>query len=157
MPGSSVQAVIGRVELGRRSRKAGLHARRKPPKLGEIVVTGAGTVSEAEKIGTGQSSVDSTAIVQSNEPNVVNALAAKAPNVTVTSSSGDPGASSFIQIRGQTTITAADGQPLIVVDGVPIDNSINYNNPLSGALNSAPLRPTGHSTSTRTTSQTWRS
>ena len=112
-----------------------------PLKLGEIVVTGAGTVSEAEKIGTGQSSVDSTAIVRSNETNVVNALAAKAPNVQVTSSSGDPGASSFIQIRGQTTITAADGQPLIVVDGVPIDNSINYNNPLSGALNSSAAPP----------------
>jgi TonB-linked SusC/RagA family outer membrane protein len=112
-----------------------------PLKLGEIVVTGAGTVSEAEKIGTGRSSVDSTAITRSNEPNVVNALAAKAPNVSVTSSSGDPGASSFIQIRGQTTITAADGQPLIVVDGVPIDNSINYNNPLSGALNSSAAPP----------------
>ncbi|HEY7634441.1 MAG TPA: SusC/RagA family TonB-linked outer membrane protein [Gemmatimonadales bacterium] len=112
-----------------------------PLKLGEIVVTGAGTVSEVEKLGTGRSAVDSSAITRSNEPNVVNALAAKAPNVSVTSSSGDPGASSYIQIRGQTTITASDGQPLIVVDGVPIDNSINYNNPLSGALNSSAAPP----------------
>jgi outer membrane cobalamin receptor len=95
-----------------------------PLRLGEIVVTGAGTVSEVEKLGTGRSAVDSTQITRSNEPNVVNALAAKAPNVQITSSSGDPGASSFIQIRGQTTITPGDGQPLIVVDGVPIDNSI---------------------------------
>jgi TonB-linked SusC/RagA family outer membrane protein len=112
-----------------------------PFHLGEIVVTGAGTVSEAEKLGTGRSYVDSTAVTRSNEPNVVNALAAKAPNVTVISSSGDPGASSFIQIRGLTTITASDGQPLIVVDGVPIDNSINYNNPLSGAPNSSAAPP----------------
>lgn len=108
-----------------------------PLRLGEIVVTGAGTVSEVEKLGTGRSAVDSVAIVRSNEPNIVNALAAKAPNVNVTSSSGDPGASSFIQIRGTTTITAQDGQPLIVVDGVPVDNSINYNNPLSSALNAS--------------------
>ena len=112
-----------------------------PLQLGEIVVTGAGTVSEVEKLGTGRSSVDSLAIVRSAEPNVVNALAAKAPNVEVTSSSGDPGASSFIQVRGLTTITAQDGQPLFVVDGVPIDNTISYNNIASGALNSSAAPP----------------
>jgi len=114
-----------------------------PLQLGELVVTGAGTVSEVEKLGTGRSSVDSLSIVRSAEPNVVNALAAKAPNVTITSSSGDPGASSSILIRGQTTISAgsgvsgADAQPLFIVDGVPVDNSISYNNPNSGALNSS--------------------
>ena len=112
-----------------------------PLQLGEIVVTGAGTVSEVEKLGTGRSNVDSQTIVRSNESNVVNALAAKAPNVEVTSSSGDPGASSFIQIRGLTTITAQDGQPLFVVDGVPVDNTISYNNIASGALNSSAAPP----------------
>jgi TonB-linked SusC/RagA family outer membrane protein len=112
-----------------------------PLRLGEIVVTGAGTVSEVEKLGTGRSYVDSTALVRSNESNLVNALAAKAPNVSVTSSAGDPGASSFIQVRGTTTITAADGQPLIVVDGVPVDNSINYNNPSNSALNASAAPP----------------
>jgi TonB-linked SusC/RagA family outer membrane protein len=112
-----------------------------PLQLGEIVVTGAGTVSEVEKLGVVRSFVDSSAIVQSGEQNFSNALAAKAPGVVVTSSSGDPGASSFIQIRGLTTISAQDGQPLLVVDGVPVDNSINYNNPVSGALNSSAAPP----------------
>lgn len=114
-----------------------------PLQLGELVTTGAGTVSAVEKLGTGRSYIDSTAIVRSNEQNLVNALAAKAPNVTVVSSAGDPGASSHIQIRGQTTIGAGSGfhgaeaQPLIVVDGVPVDNSTVYNNPNAGALNSS--------------------
>jgi len=112
-----------------------------PLQLGEIVVTGAGTVSEVEKLGTGRSYVDATAIARSNEPNIVNALSAKAPNVSVYSSSGDPGASSQIQIRGVTTITASDGQPLIVVDGVPVDNSINYNNPANLAPNASAAPP----------------
>jgi TonB-linked SusC/RagA family outer membrane protein len=112
-----------------------------PLQLGEIVITGAGTASEVEKLGTVRSYVDSTTIVRSGEQNLVNALAAKAPGVTVTSSSGDPGASSFIQIRGLTTISAQDGQPLIVVDGVPVDNSINYNNPAVAPLNSSAAPP----------------
>ncbi len=108
-----------------------------PLQLGEIVVTGLGGVSEVEKLGTVRSSIDSAQIIRSGEQNLINSLAAKAPNVTVTSASGEPGASSFIQVRGLTTISAQDGQPLIVVDGVPVDNSISYNNPISGALNSS--------------------
>jgi hypothetical protein len=65
-----------------------------PLQLGEVVVTGAGTVSEVEKIGNVRNNVDSSQIRRSAEPNLVNALSAKAPNVSVQSSAGDPGASS---------------------------------------------------------------
>ena len=61
-------------------------------------------------------------VQKSNEPNIVNALAAKAPGVEVTSQAGDPGAGSSIIIRGLKTIQG-DGQPLFVIDGQPIDNS----------------------------------
>ena len=93
-----------------------------PLQLGEVVVTGAGTATQAERIGTVRNPVDSAAIQRSNETNVVNALAAKAPGVTVTSQSGSPGASASIRIRGLNTIQGT-GQPLFVVDGTPIDNS----------------------------------
>jgi TonB-linked SusC/RagA family outer membrane protein len=94
-----------------------------PVTLGGVVVTGAGTLTTAEKLGTARAYIDSTLIQRANEPNLVNALAGKAPNVQVLSSSGEPGASTYIQIRGLTSIAASDGQPLFVVDGVPIDNS----------------------------------
>ena len=93
-----------------------------PLRLGEVVVTGAGTVTQAEKLGNVRNHVEAAEIVKSNEANVVQALAAKAPNVEVTQSSGEPGSSSYIRIRGQRTITGG-AQPLFVVDGVPIDNS----------------------------------
>jgi TonB-linked SusC/RagA family outer membrane protein len=93
-----------------------------PLQLGEVVVTGAGTATQAERIGTVRTPVDSTAIQRSNETNVVAALAAKAPGVTVTQQSGSPGASASIRIRGLNTIQGT-GQPLFVVDGTPIDNS----------------------------------
>lgn len=93
-----------------------------PLQLGEIVVTGAGTATQAEKLGNVRNHVDSTLIQRSDEVNFVEALAGKAPNVEVVSQGGDAGASSFIRIRGANTINGT-GQPLIVVDGVPIDNS----------------------------------
>ncbi|HEX4633525.1 MAG TPA: SusC/RagA family TonB-linked outer membrane protein, partial [Gemmatimonadales bacterium] len=93
-----------------------------PLQLGEVVVTGAGMVTEAQKLGSVRNAVDSTQIQRSSEMNVVEALAGKAPNVDVVGSAGDPGASSFIRIRGLNTINGS-GQPLIVVDGTPIDNS----------------------------------
>jgi TonB-linked SusC/RagA family outer membrane protein len=93
-----------------------------PLRLGEQVVTGAGTVTTQEKLGVAIDRVGSEAIERSNEANVVNALAAKAPNVLVTSQSGEPGASSYIQIRGAKSIQGT-GQPLFVVDGTPIDNT----------------------------------
>lgn len=95
-----------------------------PLRLGEVVVTGAGTASTVEKLGNAVNTVSSADIARANESNVVNALAGKAPNVLVTSQSGDPGASSSIRIRGSKTITGT-GQPLFVVDGTPIDNTTN--------------------------------
>lgn len=95
-----------------------------PLQLGEVIVTGAGTVTTREKLGNTINSVAAEEITRSNEPNIVTALAGKAPNVEVQSTSGEPGAGTYIRIRGPKTIQGS-GQPLIVVDGVPIDNSTN--------------------------------
>jgi len=97
-----------------------------PLQLGEVVVTGAGTATETEKLGNVRNNVSADVIQKSNEWNLVEALAAKAPNVNVTASSGEPGAGSYITIRGQRTVglpNSGSAQPLFVVDGVPIDNS----------------------------------
>jgi TonB-linked SusC/RagA family outer membrane protein len=97
-----------------------------PLQLGEIVVTGAGTTSEVEKLGNVRNNVSAQEVQRTNEPNVVQALAGQAPNVNVTQSSGEPGSSSYITIRGQRTIGAPGtgaNQPLFIVDGLPIDNS----------------------------------
>ena len=94
-----------------------------PLRLGEIVITGAGTTSSAEKLGNVRNHVDSTMITRSNESNVVQSLAGKAPNVEVTEASGEPGAGSYIRIRGTRSLASGNSQPLFVVDGVPIDNS----------------------------------
>jgi len=93
-----------------------------PLQLGEVVVTGAGTSTEAQKLGNVRNHVDADLIQKASETNAVQALAGKAPNVTVVQQSGDPGAGSFINIRGISSILGSN-QPLFVVDGVPVDNS----------------------------------
>jgi len=90
--------------------------------LQQIVITGEGTITTNEKLGATVNTVGADQIKNSNEPNLTQALAGKAPNVAITSESGDPGGSVNIQIRGIKTFTG-DGQPLFVVDGVPVDNS----------------------------------
>jgi len=93
-----------------------------PLRLGDVLVTGAGTTSTRERLGSVINSVDSGLIRRSNNPqNLVSALAATAPNVEVRTQSGDPGASASIKIRGNASLTGTN-QPLFVVDGQPIDN-----------------------------------
>lgn len=103
-----------------------------PLRLGEVVVTGAGTEDTRERLGTVINTVDSALIQKSNEPNIVNALAAKAPNVNITSQSGEPGASAYIRIRGIKSLSG-NAQPLFVVDGIPIDNTTVATGPSTGS------------------------
>jgi TonB-linked SusC/RagA family outer membrane protein len=116
-----------------------------PFQLGTVVVTGQGTQATVEQLGTTRSYVTPDEIQRSNETNLITALAAKAPSVEVTSSSGQPGVSTYIQLRGLTTLTASDGQPLIVVDGLPIDNSVEqspgFAPGMSAAANGGPQQP----------------
>jgi len=93
-----------------------------PLQLGEMVITGAGTATEVEKLGNVRNNVSPELIVKANESNIVQALAGKAPNVQVAQSSGDPGAGSKITIRGLRTLNG-DVEPLFVVDGVPVNNT----------------------------------
>jgi TonB-linked SusC/RagA family outer membrane protein len=93
-----------------------------PLRLGDVLVTGAGTTSTRERLGSVINSVDSSLIRRASNPqNIVSALAATAPNVEVRTQSGDPGSSASIKIRGNASLTGTN-QPLFVVDGQPIDN-----------------------------------
>lgn len=94
-----------------------------PLRLGEVVVTGAGTTTTRERLGNVINTVDSTLLKRSSEPqNVVSALAGKIPNVDIRTQSGEPGAGASIKIRGATSVLGTN-QPLFVVDGQPIDNT----------------------------------
>lgn len=90
--------------------------------LGEVVVSALGLKQNRDELGSAVSQVEGNDISRSGEATLINGMAGRASGVNITRSSGDPGAGSYIQIRGQSTITG-NLQPLIVVDGVPIYNS----------------------------------
>ncbi len=89
--------------------------------LDEVVVTALGIRRESKALGYAVENVNGEDLTRSGEANVIQSLAGKAAGVQVLSSSGVPGASSKILIRGNSTFTG-ENQPLIVVDGVPVDN-----------------------------------
>ena len=92
-------------------------------RLGEVVITGAGTSQTRERLGNVINTVDSSTIARAAVPqNIVSALTSTAPNVQVRTEAGDPGGSAFIIIRGATSVTGTN-QPLFVIDNQPIDNS----------------------------------
>jgi outer membrane receptor protein involved in Fe transport len=92
--------------------------------LEAVVVTGQGMRMERAKLAVTINSVSGEEIADAKEPNVISALAGKAPNVEVTSSTGDPGGGAYIRIRGSNSILGGT-QPLLIVDGVEITNASN--------------------------------
>lgn len=95
--------------------------------LDEVVITAIGIEKDKRKLGYSVTEVESDEIMKSRETNIVNALNSKVAGVQVTSTSGSPGASSTVRIRGNTSING-NNEPLYVIDGIPIDNSYRGSN-----------------------------
>ncbi len=95
--------------------------RRVATSLDEIVVTALGQSTSQRALGTSQQSVIGADIAQTKRENFINALQGRVAGVEVTSSSGVPGASTQITIRGVSSISGSN-QPLMIVDGLPLDN-----------------------------------
>ena len=89
--------------------------------LDAVVVTALGQTTAQRALGTAQQTVSGSSIAATQRENFVNALQGRVAGVDVTSSSGVPGASSSITIRGVSSISSSN-QPLMVIDGLPVDN-----------------------------------
>ncbi|MEO0581261.1 MAG: SusC/RagA family TonB-linked outer membrane protein [Bacteroidota bacterium] len=93
--------------------------------LDEIVISAIGLEQKGDNIGSTVSKVSTQDVIRSGETLLLNGLAGKASNLKIARSNGEPGAGTTIQIRGANTITGSSS-PLIILDGVPIDNSTTY-------------------------------
>lgn len=94
--------------------------------LADVVVVGYG-VQKKSVVTASIAKVSADDLNGTAPVRVDNALKGLASGVTVTSASGQPGASSQVRIRGIGTINNSD--PLYIVDGMPIEGGIDYLNP----------------------------
>ena len=102
--------------------------------LDEVVVTALGISRERKALGYAVQDISGEEIQRTAETNIVNALAGKSAGVYVNSANGNVGSSSRITIRGNGSLSG-ENQPLFVVDGMPIDNSISSSKRGSGGVN----------------------
>ena len=94
--------------------------------LNEVVVIGYG-VQKKSVVTAAIAKVSADDLEGKSPVRVDNALKGLAAGVNVTSSSGQPGASPRVRVRGTGTINNSD--PLYIVDGMPIEGGIDFLNP----------------------------
>ena len=91
--------------------------------LTEVVVTALGISREKRALSYSVSEVKGDELTQARETNVANALSGKVAGVNVSGNATGPGGSSRVIIRGNGSL-AGNNQPLYVINGMPMDNSI---------------------------------
>jgi TonB-linked SusC/RagA family outer membrane protein len=101
--------------------RANMQIRMQPDmqRLDEVVVTAMGITREKKALGYSVQDVKSDELTQAASTSLSGAMQGKISGVEIASSSGMPGASAKITIRGSRSFTG-DNTPLYVVDGMPI-------------------------------------
>ncbi len=89
--------------------------------LDEVVVTALGIQREKKSLGYAMQEIGGADLVDAREPNLANTLSGKVSGLQIVRGAGGPAGSSKIILRGNNSLTGSN-QPLVVVDGMPIDN-----------------------------------
>jgi len=90
--------------------------------LSEVVITATGLTRNKSDVVYANQTVNSTDLNSVTNKSVLNALQGKVAGVKIGSASGAVGASTRVVLRGETSLTQGNNA-LIVVDGVPVNNS----------------------------------
>ncbi len=104
--------------------------------LEEVTVTTAFGLDKSKRsLGYATQTVSGDDIAESGRENIFNALQSRVAGATINATSGAPGASSAIVLRGFNSLSG-NNSPLIVIDGLPINNStLNQGQLASGGSN----------------------
>jgi TonB-linked SusC/RagA family outer membrane protein len=104
--------------------------------LTEVVVTALGIKKEAKRLGYATTTVGKEQLTENRSPNFINALSGKIAGVNISGLGTGPAGTAKIRIRGQSSISGQNN-PLIVVNGVPIDNTNFGTNPGNAAADNS--------------------
>ncbi|TDH26392.1 SusC/RagA family TonB-linked outer membrane protein [Segetibacter sp. 3557_3] len=89
--------------------------------LDQVVVTSLGIKKARRELGYGVTEIKGDEVAGTQRDNFLMSLAGRVPGANITATSGMPGSSVSINLRGVTSLTS-NNNPLFVIDGVPIDN-----------------------------------
>jgi TonB-linked SusC/RagA family outer membrane protein len=89
--------------------------------LDEVVVTALGVQKESKKLGYSVTSVQTDELVKQRTTNVMESLEGKIAGLNITPPAAGAGSSMQIRLRGQAAFAGANNAPLIVINGLPID------------------------------------
>ncbi len=92
--------------------------------LEEVVVTAMGIERKAKSLTYATQKLDNTELMRVQDPNFINSLQGKAAGMSITPNVGGAGGSSKILLRGNKSILG-NNTPLVVVDGIPMSNSVS--------------------------------
>lgn len=93
--------------------------------INEVVVTALGITREKKALGYAVQNLNNDVITRTGNSDLAGAIQGKLAGVEINPSSGMPGASAQIVIRGARSFTG-DNTPLYVVDGMPIASAPDY-------------------------------
>jgi TonB-linked SusC/RagA family outer membrane protein len=94
--------------------------------LSEVVVTALGIRKDAKKLGYATTSVQPQELVTNRTTNVGESLEGRVAGLNITPPAAGAGASNQIRIRGQVGFNGADNSPLLVINGLPIDQGARF-------------------------------
>ena len=95
-----------------------------PNLLAEVVVTAMGIARKEETLSYSTQTVGGDELTRAKEANLINSLQGKSAGLVITPNSGGAGGASKILLRGNASMLG-NNSPLIVIDGVPMQNSVN--------------------------------
>lgn len=89
--------------------------------LNEVVVTALGIKKESKKLGYSVTSVKTDELVTNRTTNVMESLQGRVAGLNITPPAAGAGSSTQIRLRGQVGFAGTNNAPLIVVNGLPLD------------------------------------
>jgi len=89
--------------------------------LDEVVVTALGVKKESKKLGYSVTAVNTDQLVKNRTTNMIESLEGRVAGLNITPPAAGAGSSMQIRLRGQVAFAGANNAPLIVINGLPVD------------------------------------
>ncbi|MCU0374819.1 MAG: TonB-dependent receptor plug domain-containing protein, partial [Chitinophagaceae bacterium] len=110
------------VNVGANEGSVSISLKEENNELNAVVVTALGISKQSKKLGYAITTVNGDQMNKARENNIGNSLTGRVAGLKVSSTSSGPGGTAKMFLRGNPSLTGS-GQPLFVINGVPMDNT----------------------------------